>query len=186
MARHGTTLKELHPGNKVIFMAISTNRRRFLAGLAASVAMAALIPPTVSWAAPGTASEVVEVWKSATCGCCTAWVDHLRAAGFAVMAHDEEAMDAVKAAHGVPRALRSCHTALVGGYVIEGHVPAADLRRLLAERPQAAGLAVAGMPQDAPGMDMNTGEPFQVVLFGVPAVGTGGGTAATTRIFASY
>ena len=87
-------------------------------------------------------------------------------------------MEAIKAIHGVPRALHSCHTALVAGYVIEGHVPAADLRRLLAERPKAAGLAVAGMPQDAPGMDMNTGQPYQVVLFGAP----GGGST----IFASY
>jgi len=87
-------------------------------------------------------------------------------------------VEAVKTAHGVPRALRSCHTGLVGGYVVEGHVPAADLRRLLAERPQAGGLAVAGMPQDAPGMDMNMGEPYQVVLFGAP----GGGTT----VFASY
>ena len=159
-------------------MPVHISRRRFLAGLACSVAVAPLLGSGIALAAPEPMTEAVEVWKSPTCGCCTAWVDHLQAAGFAVTVHDVDDVEAVKTAHGVPRALRSCHTALVGGYVVEGHVPAADLRRLLAERPQAVGLAVAGMPQDAPGMDMKTGEPYQVVMFGAP----GGGTT----VFASY
>ncbi len=92
------------------------------------------------------------MYKSATCGCCTKWVDHLRANGFAPAVHDEADMDAVKDEMGVPKAVRSCHTALLGRYLIEGHVPAPDLRRLLAERPAIAGLAVPGMPSSTPGM----------------------------------
>lgn len=112
------------------------------------------------------AAPAVEVWKSSACGCCGGWVDHMRQAGFAVTVHDTEDMETVKAAKGVPPQLGSCHTATVDGYVVEGHVPAADIRRLLAERPAAKGLAAPGMPQDAPGMDMETGEPYEVVLFG--------------------
>ena len=164
----------LNPWNKVVFMPVRISRRHLLAGLTISLAASPLLGSRIALAAP----EPVEVWKSPTCGCCKAWVDHLQAAGFAVTVHDVDDVEAVKTAHGVPRALRSCHTALVGGYVVEGHVPAADLRRLLAERPRAGGLAVAGMPQDAPGMVMNTGEPYQVVLFGAP----GGGTT----VFASH
>ena len=91
---------------------------------------------------------LIEVYKSPTCGCCNKWVEHLRAHGFTVRATDTAAVDELKAKHGVPRALRSCHTALVSGYVIEGHVPASDVERLLRERPAAAGLAVPGMPTD--------------------------------------
>lgn len=111
------------------------------------------------------AAEMVEVWKSPSCGCCGGWVDHMRAAGFTVKVHDVENMDIVKKVKGVPDALGSCHTALIGGYVVEGHVPAQDVRRLLAERPRAKGLSAPGMPQDAPGMDMNTGQRYDVVLF---------------------
>jgi hypothetical protein len=120
----------------------------------------------------------VEVWKSPTCECCTAWVRHLEAEGFAVKVNVVDDINAVKTAHGVPARLQSCHTALVGPYVVEGHVPAQDIRRLLAEKPAAKGLAVPGMPQDAPGMDLKTGEPYQVVLFGAP----GGGTS----VYAQY
>jgi hypothetical protein len=165
-------LGALTPWNKVVFMPVRISRRHLLAGLTVSLAALPLLGSRVALAAPERMPQSVEVWKSPTCGCCTAWVDHLKAAGFAVTVHDVDDVEAVKTAHGVPRALRSCHTALVGGYVVEGHVPAADLRRLLAERPQAGGLAVAGMPQDAPGMDMHTGEPYQVVLFGAPGGGT--------------
>ena len=114
------------------------------------------------------ASDVVEVWKSPSCGCCTGWVKHMQASGFEVKTHDVEDVDPVKRANGVPEPLHSCHTATIGGYVLEGHVPAADVRRLLAERPKATGLSVPGMPADAPGMDMNMGEPYQVILFGQP------------------
>lgn len=114
--------------------------------------------------APGTA---ITVYKSASCGCCTKWVDHLRASGFTPTVHDDENVDAIKDEMGVPKDLRSCHTAMLGRYLVEGHVPAADLRRLLAERPALLGLAVPGMPKSAPGMAVpgETPEPYQVVAF---------------------
>jgi hypothetical protein len=92
------------------------------------------------------------IYKSRTCGCCAKWVEHVKAAGFDARVHDEEDMDRIKAELGVPEAVRSCHTALVGGFLIEGHVPAADVRALLARRLKAAGLAVPGMPAGTPGM----------------------------------
>jgi len=95
---------------------------------------------------------LVEVWKSPTCGCCKDWIAHLEANGFASKVHDT-GNTGMRGRLGIPVALGSCHTALVGGYAIEGHVPAADVRRLLAERPQAIGLAVPGMPVGSPGMD---------------------------------
>ena len=94
----------------------------------------------------------VEVWKSPTCGCCGDWIAHLREQGFAVSATDT-AINAMRARLGMPEKFASCHTARVGGYLIEGHVPAADIRRLLAEKPAALGLAVPGMPIGSPGMD---------------------------------
>jgi len=111
-----------------------------------------LIAPVAAWGA-----TVVEVWKSPTCGCCEAWIAHLQKAGFEVKAHDVTDPDAIRASRGVPPALVSCHTAMVGGYVIEGHVPASDIERLLKERPRIRGLAVPGMPPAAPGMDVTTG-----------------------------
>jgi hypothetical protein len=96
---------------------------------------------------------LVEVWKSPTCGCCKDWVRHLEANGFAVKTHDS-GNTAMRGRLGIPATLGSCHTALVGGYAIEGHVPAADIVRLLAQKPQGAlGLAVPGMPIGSPGMD---------------------------------
>jgi hypothetical protein len=92
------------------------------------------------------------IYKSKTCGCCTKWVDHVKAGGFAATVHDEEEMEQLKSEWGVPEAVRSCHTAMVGSYLIEGHVPASDIRRLLAEKPKVAGLAVPGMPSGTPGM----------------------------------
>jgi hypothetical protein len=117
-----------------------------------------------SVAGPGTA---ITVYKSATCGCCAKWVDHLRASGFVPAVHDEEDMDTVKDSMGVPAGVRSCHTALLGRYLVEGHVPASDLRRLLADRPGVAGLAVPGMPKSAPGMALpgDAYEPYDVVSF---------------------
>ena len=106
---------------------------------------------------PGTA---ITVYKSASCGCCAKWVDHLRDNGFAPTVHDEETMDAIKDDMGVPAGVRSCHTALLDRYLVEGHVPAADLRRLLAERPKVAGLAVPGMPASTPGMAV-PGQPHE-------------------------
>ncbi|WP_424138438.1 DUF411 domain-containing protein [Roseomonas chloroacetimidivorans] len=107
----------------------------------------------------------LEMWKDPSCGCCEGWVSHMRAAGFEATVHDIADLRAVKAANGVPDALQSCHTATIGSYVIEGHVPAPDVRRLLAERPRAKGLAAPGMPPSSPGMDI-PGTPYEVVLFG--------------------
>ena len=102
--------------------------------------------------APAFATEIT-VYKSATCGCCKEWVKHLQANGFSVKAHDVPDIMPYKTANGVPATLGSCHTAKVGGYVIEGHVPANDIKRLLKERPPVSGLAVPGMPSGSPGME---------------------------------
>ena len=101
------------------------------------------------------------------CGCCAAWGDHMRDAGFSVRVTEMEDLAALKARYGVTAELASCHTALIGGYVVEGHVPAADVARLLKERPEATGLAVPGMPVGSPGMEMGSEQdPYEVVLFG--------------------
>lgn len=105
------------------------------------------------------------VYRSPACGCCNAWVDHMRAAGFRVQVEDRADLAPVKAEMGVPFDLSSCHTALVEGYVVEGHVPAEDVRRLLAERPDVKGLAVPGMPVGSPGMEGPSPEPYTVVAF---------------------
>ncbi len=141
-------------------------RRAFLAQAAALAAgaLGARRLPAQRDAEPGT---TITVYKSASCGCCAKWVDHLRANGFAPVVHDEEDMDAIKAEMGVPKDVRSCHTALLDRYLVEGHVPAADLRRLLAERPSVDGLAVPGMPKSTPGMAVpgDPHEPYEVVAF---------------------
>jgi len=103
-------------------------------------------------------SKTVEVWKDPSCGCCQGWVDHMRAAGFEVRIHNTGEIDAVKTMNRVPQELTSCHTAKIGGYVIEGHVPASDIMRLLKEKPQIHGLAVPGMPLGSPGMEVPGGD----------------------------
>ncbi|MFO1267217.1 MAG: DUF411 domain-containing protein [Rubrivivax sp.] len=103
-------------------------------------------------AAPAPSGALVEVWKSPTCGCCKDWIAHMETRGFRVRVH-ETGNTSMRQRLGIPAALGSCHTALVGGYAIEGHVPAVDVMRLLAEKPAAAGLAVPGMPVGSPGMD---------------------------------
>ena len=118
-------------------------RRQCLIALAAGAALPAFA------AAPKTA---VEVWKDPSCGCCQDWITHMERSGFAVTVH-ESGNAAVRAQLGLPQRLGSCHTALVGGYVVEGHVHADDVRRLLREKPEALGLAVPGMPVGSPGMD---------------------------------
>jgi len=120
----------------------------------------------IAWPGAATAVPVIAVEKSATCGCCREWIQHLEDAGLQVDSHDNEAMGDVKREAGVPQALYSCHTARVGDYVIEGHVPADLIARLTKERPAIAGLAVAGMPQGAPGMKQGAGEePYEVRAF---------------------
>lgn len=107
----------------------------------------------------------VTVYKSPTCGCCNKWIAHLEANGFEVNAHDLADLTQVKLEHGVSQKLTSCHTALVDGYVIEGHVPAEDIQRLLRERPDVVGLAVPGMVTGSPGMEGGTPQPYDVLTF---------------------
>lgn len=107
----------------------------------------------------------ITVYKSESCGCCKLWVQHLLDAGFAVQAHDVDNLASVKERVGVPAGMGSCHTAEVDRYFLEGHVPAADIRRLLRERPAARGLTVPGMPLGSPGMEMpGKTDPYEVLL----------------------
>ena len=110
------------------------------------------------------AAPTVEVYKSATCGCCARWVEHMRLHGFEVRAYDVADVAAERRRLGMPDGLAGCHTAVVNGYVIEGHVPAADVRRLLSEQPKALGLAVPNMPGGSPGMENARAEPYEVLL----------------------
>ena len=123
------------------------------------------------------AAPQVTVYKDPECGCCGAWVDHLKANGFAVKVHEVRDMTPHKQRLGVTERLSGCHTAVAGGYTIEGHVPAAEIKRLLAERPKAKGLAVPGMPQGSPGMETGKLDPYDVLLFD---------TNGTTRVYRSY
>ncbi len=124
---------------------IYPGRRRLLSGAAALGLMACL--PAVAQVMPS-----LEVWKDPSCGCCKDWIAHVEQAGFSVKVN-QTGNNAARARLGMPQKYGSCHTALVQGYVIEGHVPARDIERLLREKPQALGLAVPGMPVGAPGMD---------------------------------
>lgn len=119
------------------------------------------------------------VYKSATCGCCRAWVDHMRGAGFTVRTVDTEDLGRVKGELGVPGALQSCHTAVVGAYLVEGHVPAADVKQLLAQKPAVRGLAVPGMPIGSPGMEQ--GDPRDYDRYEVMAFTTQGRTSVFAR-----
>lgn len=113
------------------------------------------------------AEDSIEVWKSAACKCCINWVKHLEANGFAVNvnAADPSMLDRIKRQSGIGEELAACHTAKIGAYVIEGHVPAPDIKRLVAERPDALGLTVPGMPVGSPGMEQGgETEPYDVLL----------------------
>ena len=111
-------------------------------------------------------THVLKVYKSPSCGCCGAWVSHMRSAGFRVIARDVPDLHPIKKKFGVAPELRACHTAVIDGYVIEGHVPAREVIRLLNDRPKAIGLAVPGMPIGSPGMEQgDRRDPFQVILF---------------------
>lgn len=128
-------------------------------------------------AASATAAHVL-VHKSSTCGCCASWGEHLRANGFTVEVRDDEDLDAIKRHLGVPYGKGSCHTAEVGGYFVEGHVPAADVHRLLRERPAAKGLVLPGMPAGSPGMERPDG---RVQPYTVEQVARDGGTSEFAR-----
>lgn len=124
-----------------------------------TIAAAALVIGSAANAA------ALTVYKSASCGCCGKWVEHVQKHGFTVKVVNVDDVRAVKAKAGIPDKLASCHTSLVGGYVVEGHVPAADIKKLLAQKPKAKGIAVAGMPMGAPGMEHGDHrEPFETVL----------------------
>ena len=131
------------------------NRRRVTARLLAVGLMGAiaflcgLIIPSPAMAA----AADITVYRSPTCSCCGQWIDHMQAAGFHVQDIVTEDMATIKAEYGVPEKMASCHTAIAGGYLIEGHVPAADVQRLLSERPDILGIAAPGMPIGSPGME---------------------------------
>ena len=126
----------------------------------------------------GPDAPTLTVYKSPTCGCCSMWIEHMEAAGFTVDARDRDDMAAVKDSLGLPSDLASCHTGVIDGYVVEGHVPADQVARLLEERPQALGLSVPGMPVGSPGMEMgDRRDPYDVLV-----VGTGGEAAVFTHV----
>lgn len=141
------------------------SRRRLLRA-ATALPLAGLAGVAMARNAP-TALPVLQVWKDPNCGCCQDWVDYLKADGFVVQVFDT-GNTAVRRRLGLPDRYGSCHTGLIGGYVIEGHVNAREIRRLLAEKPQAIGLAVPGMPVGSPGMDGavygDRRDPYDVVL----------------------
>jgi len=112
------------------------------------------------------ALPVVEVYKSAQCGCCKAWAEHLRKNGFTVILHDVDDVPVARRKLGMPSQFGSCHTAKVGQYLVEGHVPAADIKRLLKEHPKAIGLAVPSMPPGSPGMESEAPVPYDTLLVG--------------------
>ena len=131
-------------------------------------ALTALAAGAVSLALPALAAASlppVDVYKSPTCGCCGAWVDHLKAAGFSVRVVEVDDIAQARKRFGLPDKFGSCHTGVVDGYVVEGHVPAAEIKRLLSSRPAAIGLAVPGMPIGSPGMeDPGRSDPYDVLL----------------------
>lgn len=140
------------------------HRRHILALLGATLVMSSL---PISRRLQAKPVPALKVYKSPSCGCCGAWVKHIEANGFEVEVFEMEDVAPVKAHYRVGPSLQSCHTAVIDGYVIEGHVPAADIQRLIRERPVARGLAVPGMPIGSPGMEQgNQKEPYDVVLFG--------------------
>jgi hypothetical protein len=136
-------------------------RRAVLSSLAVAAA-------TLVAGSPGLARAAlpkVQVYKNPSCGCCAAWVDHLKAAGFSVSVTEVADTAVARSRLGLPERFGSCHTAVVGGYVVEGHVPAEDVKRLLARKPDAIGLAVPGMPVGSPGMEMGSRQdPYKVLL----------------------
>lgn len=148
-------------------------RRHLLLGLGG-----VLVAPAASFAAVPRPAPM-RVHRDPSCGCCEAWVAHVRQAGFEARIEVAADLDAVKRRLGVPAALASCHTAEIDGYLIEGHVPAETIHRLLAERPAIRGLAVPGMPIGSPGMEVagEAPDPFQVIAFDA---------AGRSSVFADY
>jgi hypothetical protein len=146
-------------------MADVMTRRSALRGLV--VAGGSLLSSAWLSAQAAAKKPQVTVYKSETCGCCGNWVEHMKTAGFEVKAINVADIDQVKKTYGVPASASSCHTALVDGYVLEGHVPADAVQRMLREKPKFAGLAVPGMPMGSPGMDVPGGhkDPYAIMSF---------------------
>jgi hypothetical protein len=134
--------------------------------LSAGLVAAALGTAAIAQVEAVAPAPTVTVYKSPTCGCCVKWVEHMRTAGFQVQVHDMDDLSPLKDEVGVPAALRSCHTAVVNGYTIEGHVPADLVHKLLEEKPKSvAGLAVPGMPMGSPGMEGPRKDPYAVIAY---------------------
>lgn len=150
----------------------SLNRRFF-------VGAAGLIGMTGTACAQTRSSKNLTVFKTPTCACCDAWIAHMREAGFSTTITILSSLQSVRSSRGLPDALASCHTALIDGYLVEGHVPAQDVSRLLAERPTAVGLAVPAMPLGSPGMEtpQDHKEPYDTLLV-LPS--------GATRVFARH
>ena len=153
------------------------DRRTFLTRALAAGTVATLLP---SLGESQPKLPMITVYKGATCGCCKAWIDHLQRNGLTVKGVDTDDLSGVKRMMGVPAALESCHTAVVGTYLVEGHVPAADIKRMLAQKPAIRGLAVPGMPIGSPGMEQ--GDPKQYERYAVIAFAVNG----TTSVFARH
>ena len=137
------------------------NRRSWLSAAAGAAVALVAVRPLAAYARP---PQPILIYKSPTCGCCTKWVDHLVAAGFEPTVRDVPDVTPLKRELGLPLRLASCHTAVVSGYVVEGHVPADLVQRMVEEKPQALGLAVPGMPIGSPGMEGPNPERYQVLL----------------------
>jgi hypothetical protein len=141
--------------------------KTFVSGLSAIVFVGATLVLSAQQK-PAAPAQKVTVYKTSSCGCCRLWVDHLKSNGFDVQAMDVSSADvrAVSKAAGLPEDGTSCHTAKIGNYVVEGHVPASDIKRMLKEKPAIAGIAAPGMPMGSPGMEQgNTKEPYDVIAF---------------------
>jgi hypothetical protein len=136
-----------------------------LKNILAVLLVAGLTTPAGAQQTPASSSEAVTVYRVKTCGCCSKWMDHMKAAGFAVTEHVVETRDAAPPRARVPEMLRSCHTAEVGGYIVEGHVPADVVKDLLRKRPEIVGIAVPGMPAGSPGMESDKPVAYNVVAF---------------------
>lgn len=154
-----------------MFKPLESASRAIISVAFAAVALAVVATPSLARAAE------ITVYKSPTCGCCNGWIEHMQARGHKVVGKNTDDLDRLKKMAGIAEPLQSCHTALVDGYIVEGHVPGEDVERLLSERPEAKGLSAPGMPSGSPGMEGGAPEPYDVVLI------HGNGT---TSVFASH
>ncbi len=150
-----------------------------LSGLLVTLLLAACATPASESTTGAQAMPEMVVYRSPTCGCCSDWVSYVEEHGYTVTVEDVQDIAVVKEEHNIPQRAWSCHTALVDGYVVEGHVPIEDIERLLSERPDVAGIAVPGMPVGSPGMEVPGAElqPFDVVTFDV---------AGNTEVYSTY